>query len=139
MKIVIVSEPSRLSETPSSLLRRQAALGVLTSGTLNSLAWHSLRFLLYEDDPLLQTRAAGIALSVASPEDTASAVQILIQQLSCKDWFVVNEAGQSLLENFDLTCNVIEKETELRANRDDILSKKIVSLLRFLARRGEAA
>jgi predicted nucleic acid-binding protein len=132
-------EPSRPSETRSSLLRRQAALGVLVAGNVTRHAWNQLRFLLYESDPLLLTRAAGIAIEVGAPEETPLATNILIQQLGCKDWFVVNESYQILLEHFDITCSAVEREITVRSGREDIESKKIVSLLRSLARKGEAA
>jgi HEAT repeat protein len=132
-------EPCSANEVPSSLLRRRAALAVLAGGKLSSSDWERLRFLMYETDPVLSVRGAGIGLSIGSQADSELATRNLLISLASPDWSVVIEAEELLLENFDVTCNAIEKELETRAMKSDLESQKLASVLRSLLRRGEAA
>ncbi len=132
-------EPSADHELPGSLLRRQSALKVLSAGALSIAEWERLRFLLYDRDPLLAVRAAGIALAVGDRLDTAPPIRILLNQLMAKDWSVAAEAEQCLLENYYHTCSAIESEIEKRMDACDLESMKLLPRLRAIARRGEAA
>lgn len=132
-------EPSASRELPSSLLRRKSALKVLSAGALSMAEWEQLRFLMYDRDPLLSVRAAGIALNVRSPFDLPLAIRILVDQLIAADWSVAAEAEQSLLENYYRTCSAIESEIEKHLNAPDPESRKLLARLRSIARRGEVA
>lgn len=130
-------EPSALQELPGSLLRRQSALRVLAAGALSMKQWEKLRFLLYDRDPLLSVRAAGIAIEVGA--DIAVAIRALVNQLMASDWSVAAEAEQVLLENFDRTCNAVVSEIQNRRNADAPKSCKLLARLQAIVRKGEAA
>lgn len=132
-------EPSAARESPSSLLRRQSALKVLSVGALSIAGWARLRFLMYERDAFLLVRSAGIALTVGHQLDTALAIRILVDQLMASDWGVAGEAEQILLENYYRTCSAIEAEIENHLNARDLASRKLLARLLAIARRGEAA
>lgn len=132
-------EPSAVRELPSSLLRRRSALKVLSAGTLSRADWARLRFLVYDRDPFLSTRAAGIALTVGDPIDMTPSIRILVEQLIADDWSVAAEAEQNLLENFATTCSAIEAELKARRSARDLDSLKLKARLHSIAHRGEAA
>jgi HEAT repeat protein len=132
-------EPSAAHELPGSLLRRQSALRVLSAGALSLSQWERLRFLLYDRDPLLSVRAAGIALSVGQQFDTAFAVRALMDQLMASEWSVVAETEQVLVENYDRTCNAVASEIRNRRNVGTPESRKVLARLQAIVRKGEAA
>lgn len=132
-------EPSPEHELPGSLLRRQSALKVLSAGALSIPQWERLRILMYESDPLLSIRAAGIALAVGYRADTAIAIQILLDGLNARGWIVIVEAEELLLENYYSTCSAVEAEIELRLRTPDLRSRKLLPLLRAIVRHGEVA
>jgi len=132
-------EPSAVRELPSSLLRRRSALKVLSAGRLSRADWDRLRFLIYDRDPFLSTRAAGIALTVGDPVDKSPAIRILVEQLIANDWSVAAEAEQNLLENFATTCSAIEAELKARRSARDLDSLRLKARLHSIAQRGEAA
>lgn len=132
-------EPSAARELPSSLLRRQSALKVLSAGALSVAEWEKLRFLIYDRDSLLSVRAGGIALTIGDQSDTDQSIRILVDELMVGDWGVVAEAEQILLENYVRTCCAIEAEMETHLNAQDLESRKLLARLRAIARRGETA
>jgi len=132
-------EPWASRELASSLLRRRSALRILVSGRVTAAEWEQLRFLMFDRDPTLSLRAAGLALAMAAQPDISLATRITIDRLCAKDWFVVAEAEQILLENFDLTCSAVETEITRQGQLHDVGSKKVVAILKAIARCGEAA
>jgi HEAT repeat protein len=132
-------EPSAVHELPGSLRRRQSALKVLSAGALSKADWEQLRFLVYDTDPLLSVRAAGMALARGDRIDSAWAIRILLGQLMASDWDVIGEAEQTLLENYERTRSAIESEIQSRRNARDLESRKLLARLRALAQHGESA
>lgn len=132
-------EPSGSSELPGSLRRRQSALAVLAAGKVPAAQWERLCFLLYEADEVLSTRAAGMALALSGVRERQFGIRILVSRLASGNWTVVAEAEQILLENYGQTCAAIETEMQVLADAGDAQSRKLLAILRSIARRGEAA
>jgi hypothetical protein len=88
--------PDAEEETPSSLCRRRSVLGLLMEIGAEPQNWSELRPLLAERDPVLLTRLAQIASSVAEPSDRACAAVGLVSVLARLPWFVWKEAEQAL-------------------------------------------
>jgi HEAT repeat protein len=132
-------EPSAVHELHGSLRRRQSALKVLSEGVLSKAEWDQLHFLIFERDPLLSVRAAGMALAGCDRVDSARAIRILLGQLMASDWDVIGEAEQILVENYERTCSAIKSEIQSLLKARNLESRKLLARLRAIAQRGESA
>ncbi len=129
-------EPSANRESPSSLLRRRSALQILREGPLTGADWKPMRFLLYEPDGPLRTFASGMALRLGNDSDQQRAVVVAIDALGSRDWTVIAEAEETLVQNLRIARAAIEKEIWKCLPSSDPAYHEKLRLLYAIVRKG---
>jgi hypothetical protein len=109
-------DPSRQSESPSSVLRRREALRIIADGSLAPEVWPKLRPVLWDPDYDIAATLARIALRVRAKEDYGTAVQRMADALECGGWLTAIEIEDSLLEHFQEIQGWIDAELERRSS-----------------------
>jgi len=130
-------EPGRANEYPGSLLRRTAALDILAEFDVTAEDWRRLRFLLFEDFPMLKVLASSIALRAGDEPDGKLGIQILLDHVSSQDWTVASEAGAILAKHFSQTKLAIHDRLHACESKDDLACRNISRALRALIRQAE--
>jgi hypothetical protein len=109
--------PDRDEETPSSLCRRRAVMGLLAEMDVGWQGWTELRCLLRESDPELLVRAGQIAARVSDPAGRAEASEALIATLERVPWHVWKDAEETLFALAPETLPPLEEELGRRCSR----------------------
>ncbi len=130
-------EPSASHESPSSLLRRRSALQILREGPLTVADWEPLRFLLYESDPAMAVLASCTALQLGVEPDQRQAIVIAIDALGSRDWTVVAEAEEALVQNLRIARAAIEREIWKCLSSSDPVHREKLRLLYAIVRKGQ--
>jgi len=131
--------PSAETETPSSKIRRRAALRLLSSLKVSTGEWATLRELLRNPDREISLRTAQVALAVGIKEDQPAAVSRLIAAFSQDSSLLQWEAQHSLRTHFEVAQSEIEYQIELRRQQPSWSQRADVTLRALLAIRNRAA
>jgi len=122
-------EPSRAEESPTSLRRRRAAIGLLAEQELEARRWPSLKFLLHESDEWLQASAAKIAFRLNGSEP---AIRIILKHLMSNDWVLVDEVAQFLRQHLSAVREPIVQELSTASASTTPEEAKRCRLLRWV-------
>jgi hypothetical protein len=109
-------DPSRQSESPSSILRRRRAVRVLADCALAPEAWPRLQPLLWDSDHEIAAAVSRIALRVGAKADHAIAFQRIVDALEYVDWLTAIEIDDSLVEHYHELRPSIEAALERRSS-----------------------
>lgn len=107
-------EPSEEYESPSSLCRRRTVLRLLAELGVSADDWPHLSPLQDDRDPEIVIRACRIALAVPQENENILAVSRLVGMLCDVPWFLRIEMEDWLVDRFERTMAVIEKEMTTR-------------------------
>jgi HEAT repeat protein len=107
--------PSPQEESPSSLRRRIAAIGLLIELRPSAECWPLLRPLLDESGAAIATGAARLAAMVGPAEDRPRAVGRLLSVLPAADWYLRTEIEDCLSSLYDDAQARIEQEIAARS------------------------
>lgn len=95
-------DPSRESESPSSLSRRRRSARILADRKLEPDVWQKLQALLWDADYGIATAASRIALQIGAEDDRRIAVGRMSEALEhVDDWLTAIEIGDALAEHFE--------------------------------------
>ena len=109
-------DPSRQTESPSSILRRRRTVRVLADCPLAPEVWPKLQPLLWDPDHEIAATVARIALRAGAQADYAPAVRRMADALAYVDWLSAIEIEDSLVEHFQEVRVRIEAELERRCS-----------------------
>jgi hypothetical protein len=121
LKAALSPEPSADEETPSSILRRRSALGILAENDLPTELWQNLRPLLFGSDPRIVATAARIGLRIAPDGDRAIVAQRMFDVLGSADWLVKIDIEDSLVRHCgrlsqEIEAEIVRRKTKLPEN-----------------------
>jgi hypothetical protein len=107
--------PDRDHESPSSVLRRVAALNILADIGIPEGRWGESRPLLEDADSRIVVAASRIAVrTVEAVGDRARIARRLLEMLGSADWSLQPDIEQLLVCLFDEAKTLLEKEIERR-------------------------
>ena len=107
-------DPSEEYESPSSLCRRRSVLRLLAELEVSAEDWPHLSPLQDDRDPEIVIRVCRIALAVPQENENILAVRRLVGMLGDVPWFLRIEMEGWLVDRFERTMAVIEKEMTAR-------------------------
>lgn len=115
----VTPRPNLLTETPSSLLRRRSALGLLSLIGICAEHWQILRVLIHDPDAHLVAGVAKLGIGLASNEERIIIAKRLLGLLASAPWYLQEDIEDSLVALQDESATDIETEIAWRMEQPD--------------------
>jgi len=109
-------DPSRQSESPSSILRRRKSVRILADSALTPEVWPKLQPLLWDYDYELAAAVARIGLQIGPQTDRPIVVQRIADALAYADWLTATEIEDALVEHYQELGPWVEAALERRSS-----------------------
>ncbi len=128
VEAAITPDPRRSEESPSSIVRRKQALGLLLEIGEFGSAISRMEALLYDPDPEIAARVAQMILQVGDESQKRGAVEKLLEVYKNTNWIIQSDIQKSLACVWEISRPFVEKRL-INSNK---LSYSEATLLRSL-------